>query len=429
MSPPPPNAPAVRLPHPYLTAYTLEPGPAPHSHRLLLAASQPAGSTPPPQPLHNESLSFTLPVATPGVHGDNTPFARARRSPHTIVSWSSNTVAPSVGQLWLLAYALFTGYHEQETLRVTLDGPESAVLKAAALSVQLVLPHPPLTTPVASSHPDTASTSAEVLLSRSTFWQGAGSPFGYRAAWVADPSTRLPVAPSIVEYTFTTLFPRTRVHMRHPMRPAKPALGSIVYSRWIPHLNEVFSMVALDWRNEAHLAAFHQWQNSPRVANGWNQTGSLDQHRAYLKELESDPHVLTLLGRFDDELFAYFEVYWSAEDHLGAYYRCDEWDRGRHFLVGNERLRGPHRVRAWWSGLAHYCFLDDPRTQRVVGEPKESNHVVAQYDRDHGFWHECTVDLPHKRANLAMVSRERFFKLAVLHWGEQREIESSRHVE
>jgi len=423
----PPQTPAVRLPHPYLTAYAAEPAPAPHSHRLVLAAAQPAGATLPPQPLHNEALSFTLPAATPGApsaESDNTPFARARRSPHTTVSWSS-AAAPSVGQLWLLAYALFTGYHAQETLRLTLDGAESSALQEAALAVQLVLPHPHLTTP-AMPCPDTVWTTAEVLLSRATFWQGAGSPFGVRAAWVADPSTRLPAAPSVVEYTFTTLFPRARVHVRHPVRPPKPAPGSVIYSRWIPHLDEVFSMVALDWRDAAHLAAFHRWQNDPHVAKGWRQTGSVDEHRAYLRDAERDPHVLAVLGRFDDELFGYFEVYWGAEDHLGAHYRFDDWDRGRHSLVGNSRLRGAHRVRAWWSGLMHYCFLDDPRTQRLVGEPRESNDVVAQYDRDHGFWHEGTVDLPHKRARLAMVSREQFFKLAALHWGDESGVGEAR---
>jgi hypothetical protein len=188
----------------------------------------------------------------------------------------------------------------------------------------------------------------------------------------------------------------------------------------------MFTMVAADWRNTKHLEAFHNWQNDPHVAKGWKQSGPIEEHRQYLQNNEEDPHILSVFGLFDGEFFGYFEVYWAAEDHLGAYYRFKDWDRGRHSLVGNRRLRGAHRVRAWWSGLMHYCFLDEPRTQRLVGEPRESNDVVAQYDRDHGFWHEGTVDLPHKRAHLAMVTRERFFKLAALHWGEETGIEGER---
>lgn len=421
--------PTIRLPHPYLTSYTLSPAAAPHSYRLLLTSPQPADATLPPLPLHNDALSFTLPAASPGAPDaaiDNTPYARARRSLHSTVEWSK-AEAPTVSQIWLLTYALFSKYHAQETLRVTLTGAGSAKLSASLLSTLLALPHPFPTTP-STPYPDTTKPTPELLLSRSTFWQGAASPFGPRPVWTADPSTALPSPGGVLEYTFTTAFPSTRIYKRHPVRAPKPAPGSIVYSRWLPHLNEHLTLVAVDWRLPEHLNAFHTWQNDPHVSAGWNQSGPESEHRDYLAANEKDPHILSVFGAFEGELFGYFEVYWGPEDHLGAYYESQDWDRGRHSLVGNRRLRGPHRVRAWWSGLMHYCFLDEPRTMRLVGEPREGNEVVAQYDRDHGFWHQGSVDLPHKRANLAIVTRERFFALSKLHWGDESGIEGERAV-
>lgn len=45
-------------------------------------------------------------------------------------------------------------------------------------------------------------------------------------------------------------------------------------------------------------------------------------------------------------------------------------------LVGSDAHRGPHRIRAWMPSLVHYCFLDDPRTERVVAEPNEKNAKI-----------------------------------------------------
>lgn len=248
----------LRLPHPFLTTYSINPTTQSLEDRkliqLVLSSTQPANSNPLPAttgPLHNNSLFFTdlrlLQNGARPAENINTPWGRARRSPESTFHWTSSS-APTIGQLWLLVYGIFTLHPDVETFRLKLSGASSSSLVPQLTATQLAIPHPANTT---TSEPVGPS---ELLVLRSTFWQGAASPFGSRPVWalelptdLANPGTFIaPLSnfPLAVEYTTTTKFPHERVHTRHPVRPAKPQRGSLIYSRYIPHLDEMFSMVA-----------------------------------------------------------------------------------------------------------------------------------------------------------------------------------------
>jgi len=193
---------------------------------------------------------------------------------------------------------------------------------------------------------------------------------------------------------------------RHPLRAPKPR--GEVYRRFDPRLGAWVSLRTLEIDND--LSRFNRWQNSPRVASFWQEEGSLEQHREYLSKLDADPHTLTLIGCFDDQPFAYFEAYWAKEDRIAPFYDAADYDRGIHMLVGEETHRGPHKVASWLSALTHYLFLDDPRTQRVVAEPRADNAKMIEYLQGQRFYCEKEFDFPHKRAALMVLGRERFFE-------------------
>ncbi|WP_342622821.1 GNAT family N-acetyltransferase [Pseudomonas alkylphenolica] len=193
---------------------------------------------------------------------------------------------------------------------------------------------------------------------------------------------------------------------RHPRRAPKPR--GEVYRRFDARLGAWVSLRTLEI--DSDLERFNRWQNNPRVLNFWQEGGSLEQHRDYLNKLQADPHSLTLIGCFDDQPFAYFEAYWAKEDRIAPFYAVDDYDRGIHMLVGEEHQRGPHKVASWLSALVHYLFLDDPRTQRVVAEPRADNSKMIGYMHDQCFHCEKEFDFPHKRAALMILGRERFFE-------------------
>ena len=193
--------------------------------------------------------------------------------------------------------------------------------------------------------------------------------------------------------------------VRHPQRPPTPK--GEVYRRFDSRLGHWISLRTLDI--DTDLERFNRWQNDPRVSAFWEETGSIEVHRSHLQKLDDDPHSLMLIGCFDDQPFGYFEVYWAKEDRLGRYYDADHYDRGMHMLVGEAHHRGPQKVRSWLSALSHYLLLDEPRTQRLVSEPRADNDRMIAYLQQAGFCCQREFDFPHKRAALMTMTRERFF--------------------
>jgi RimJ/RimL family protein N-acetyltransferase len=191
---------------------------------------------------------------------------------------------------------------------------------------------------------------------------------------------------------------------RHPQRPPKPE--GTIYSRFIPWLGQAvaFRAATLD-----DVDTLHRWFNDPVVDAAWGEAGARDRHETYLAGLIADPHMIPLIGTIGGEPFGYFEIYWAKENRLAPFYDVQDYDRGWHVLIGESRFRGKAYISAWLPSLMHALFLDDPRTERIVGEPK-ADHVqqLRNLERS-GFARIKTFDFPHKRAALVMLLRERFF--------------------
>lgn len=310
--------PAVKLPHPFLTVYKVQGTP---SKLSLTLHEQPENSTPLPEALHSDDLTFQDPAYPTKENSppfnDNTPWARARRSPATKFTW--NGTAPSLAQIWNIVHAIFLAYPTFEQFRVSLVGRDASTITTELLATGLAAVHP-APTPKAQAGKSNILPydETELVILRGAFWQGAASPAGPRPIWAVGSGTSGPMRRPLTQYPpmperyqLTNRFPQEAVYTRHPSRRPKPHVGSIVYSRYIPEVDQHFSLQVVDWSSDVDVELFNKWQNDPRVAAGWNETGTFDQHREYLRKLHFDPHVLCLFGRFDDTRFSYYELYWS----------------------------------------------------------------------------------------------------------------------
>lgn len=193
--------------------------------------------------------------------------------------------------------------------------------------------------------------------------------------------------------------------VEHPQRPRVPE--GLLYRRRCAEIDKVFSLHRFD--PARHLDLFVTWMNDPTVAEFWEQAWSRERLADYVHERLHDPHTTPLVGYFDDVPFAYFESYWAKEDRLGAYYDAGDYDRGFHMAVGDERFRFRGHGRHWFLAMAHFSFLDEPRTQRLVGEPRVDQARVRSWGETTAWRVEGEIQFPHKRAVLMTLRREDFF--------------------
>jgi RimJ/RimL family protein N-acetyltransferase len=264
--------------------------------------------------------------------------------------------------------------------------PDAAVLSVSApAELRALLRSEGLARPEAQ--PD------RVAVHRDMFWQQP------RLWLTAPPSTPYPL-----QYALTD-------GKRHPRRP--PKREGTLYQRHIPWLGRTFSLRALDLFRD--LDTFNQWMNDPFVAHFWQEEGDLAKHRAYLESIAADPHMQTLIACFDEHPFGYFEVYWAKENRIAPFYDAHDFDRGWHVLIGDPAFRGKQFATAWFPSIAHHLFLSDPRTQRIVGEPRTDHHRQIRNLERSGYARLKDFDFPHKRAALVMLLRERFFGDALWH--------------
>lgn len=194
--------------------------------------------------------------------------------------------------------------------------------------------------------------------------------------------------------------------VKHPERPESQA--GYCYQRYVPHLEKIISLRRTDPLKD--LDQFHEWHNQSRVSFFWELNKPKEELKEYMEKGLKDQHLIPMIVEIDGESVGYFEMYWVREDRLGPYYDSDAFDRGFHVLIGNKKFLGQNYTDSVLKSALHFLFLDDPRTRRVMAEPRHDNQKILKYAEESIGWKQLKVfDFPHKRAVLLENSREVFF--------------------
>lgn len=193
----------------------------------------------------------------------------------------------------------------------------------------------------------------------------------------------------------------------HPVRP-RVQEGQTLYQRTISKIGKVLRFRVADVSKD--LETFHEWHNQERVANFWELNKSKEELKDYLLKGLQDPHQFPVILELDNTPVGYFEMYWTPEDRLGPYYPAEPFDRGFHLLIGNEAFLGFNNTDAILKSVTHYLFLEEPRTRKIMAEPRSDNVKILRYIETFSAWKNLReFDFPHKRACLLECKREAFF--------------------
>ncbi|KAL5501934.1 hypothetical protein ACEPAH_9195 [Sanghuangporus vaninii] len=303
----------------------------------------------------------------------------------------------SPSDIWSCIYVLWTLYHAQEHIPFVFA---ASVPNATTITSYL------LQSGLARYALDPNETA--MFLLRATFWQGAGTgPVWSNARGWLRYTPNYNAFPQVQSFTRTSA-----VIAQHPLRPPKPPFGTVIYKRFCVEIGRVLTFHVINPDDAADMNAFHCWMNDERVNSGWGERGDMLKHRSYVLKTLNDLASLPLIMSWDGERMGYCEMVWTKENHLAPYvpFGVRDYDRGMHVLVGEDKFRGRTYSKTWFRAIMHYIFLAEPRTERMLGEPKNSNGVAVGLGQECGMHTETTFYFPYKHSRLEAGLRECFFK-------------------
>lgn len=178
----------------------------------------------------------------------------------------------------------------------------------------------------------------------------------------------------------------------------------IVFAEKLPGLGELI-VVPLD--PSAHARVVHNWVTKPRNRY-WGMlehtVEQVEEIYAFVAGLATHHAYLLLLG---DGPIGIFQTYEPEHDPIGEHYPVQPGDFGMHLLLDAGDRHLPHLTSAVLPALLRHLFAD-PAHQRIVAEPDVRNEKMTARLRREGFTLDEVIDLGHKTAQLAFLTRTGF---------------------
>lgn len=177
-----------------------------------------------------------------------------------------------------------------------------------------------------------------------------------------------------------------------------------ISTRKVPQLGD-FAFRPLEIQNDIPL--IHNWVNREYAQYWQMQRTTVEQVKTAYTAITQTRHAHAFMGFYNDVPAFLWESYQAMYDPIGKYYDVQQGDYGLHLLVAppDKPIHGftLHILKT----IIDYMLADNA-VERLIVEPDIRNEKMHVLTRRVGFEYGQELSLPHKKAYLALCTREQY---------------------
>ncbi|WP_282080544.1 GNAT family N-acetyltransferase [Aquimarina algiphila] len=165
---------------------------------------------------------------------------------------------------------------------------------------------------------------------------------------------------------------------------------------------------------EKDSVVLHDWVNRDYAIFWGMQHYSIEQVKAEYAKLMTPDHYDVFVGMYKEEPVFIVERYHPQKDIIKDYYQAQQNDCGIHIIVAP---RSENKIKnfTWYmfNTITNFIFQNQ-QVHRILVEPDIRNKKMFAICQRVGFQLNAIVELPHKTAQLAFLTRQKHQQLKLV---------------
>ncbi len=157
----------------------------------------------------------------------------------------------------------------------------------------------------------------------------------------------------------------------------------------------------------------HEWVNLDYAIFWGMQNYTLEEVKAEYKTLMQPAHYDIFVGEYKGEAVFILERYAPTQDVVGDYYPAKDTDKGIHIIVAPPKVKISNFTWYLFRTIMDFVF-EDTTIKQILVEPDIRNKKMFALCQRIGFQLDKIIELPHKTAQLAFLSRATYQQLKLL---------------